>query len=78
MTISKIEEQNATILNIAYNIGKVVTERFMQLLLPFLATLGGFILWHSILEHPDMLQLIGLGLYGGFIVLPVLWTFRRK
>ena len=76
--LGKIEGQNSAVLNVAFNIGKVVTERFMQLLLPFLVTLGAFTLWYSILTHPDVLQLIGLGLYGGFIVLPVLWTFRRK
>jgi hypothetical protein len=77
-TMGKIETQNGAVLDIAFNIGKLVSERLLQLLLPLLATLGGFFLWNSTLNHPDIQQLIGLGLYGAFVMLPVLYTFRRK
>jgi hypothetical protein len=77
-TTTALEAQHSAVLDIAFNIGKIISERFMQLLLPLLATLGGFVLWHSVLEKPDLQQLIGLGLYGAFVELPILWCFRRK
>lgn len=77
-TTRKLEAQHGAVLDIAFNIGKIVSERLMQLFLPLLATAGGLVLWHSVLEKPDLQQLIGLGLYGAFVELPILWTFRKK
>lgn len=52
-----------------------IAETVKELLLPLVAILGAFVLWRAVLPTPNELQLIGLGLYGGLVVLPVL--FRR-
>lgn len=52
-----------------------MAETVRELLLPLVAILGAFVLWRAVLPSPSEFQLIGLGLYGGFVVLPVI--FRR-
>jgi len=46
-----------------------------QNILPLLAIAGGFYLF---LQHPkpDLNELIELGLFGGLVVIPVLWRCR--
>lgn len=71
--LNSIEEKQAAFLQIVLTITRVATNKLFSLLLPFLATLGGFLLWQSVLPKPDTYQLVGLGLYGVLIQIPLLW-----
>jgi hypothetical protein len=74
--LNSINNQQAAFLDIILSITKLVSERLVAVLLPLLATIGGFVLWQEVLPHPDAYQLIGLGLYGFLIQIPLLW--RKK
>jgi len=54
----------------------IVTNKFFEMLLPLLALIFGFVIWKSI-PDPNTYQLISLGLYGAFFLVPTI-VFRRK
>lgn len=71
-----MESKQIAFSEVVLSIANVVGGKLADRILPLLATLGGFFLWYSVLSSPDIYQLIGLGLYGGLVQIPLLWKMR--
>lgn len=73
---SKVEEVATTMLLLGL---KTLSQRFivsLSNLFTLLTCFSAFILWQNVLPNPTGSQLVGLGLYGTFILL--LHIVRRK
>lgn len=70
--------QHNAVVSVALGAAQIISDRLIQVLLPLLTIVGGFVLWRGVLATPTYEQLLGLGLYGAFIVLPILAVSRRK
>jgi hypothetical protein len=76
-SLGKSSEVQDLVITLATSAIKVVTNKIFELLLPLLSIIFGFIIWRGVMEHPDVFQLVGLGLYGAFVLVPTI-IFRRK
>lgn len=71
--LSKLDDN---VLALATSAITIVTNKLFEMLLPLLSIVFGFVIWKSI-PDPNPYQLIGLGLYGMFFLVPtIIW--RRK
>ena len=74
----KVSAQQSLVLDVVLGVAGAFADRFSVFILPLLATVGGFWIWNSVLPKPDTFQLIGLGLYGALVEIPILLTTLRK
>ena len=72
-----ISETQSLVISLATSAINIVVGKTFELLLPLLGLIFGFILWRSVMPSPDIFQLVGLGLYGLFVLVPTI-IVRRK
>ena len=68
--------QQKLVIDIATGTAKAVVEKVLTNLLPLLATTGAFVLWKG--ASTDQNSLIGLGLYGLLIEVPILISAMKR
>ena len=68
--------QQKLVIDIATGTAKAVVEKVLTNLLPLLATTGAFVLWKG--ASTDQNGLIGLGLYGLLIEVPILISAMKR
>jgi hypothetical protein len=71
-----MESKQVAFSEVMLSIANVVGGKLAERVLALLATLGGFCLWYLVLNSPDIYQLIGLGLYGGLVQIPLVWRLK--
>ena len=77
--LEAVDKQHKAVLDVVLSTSRVALATLFQWLLPLLATVGGFWLWNKVLATPDVFQLTGLGLYGAFVILPIIYfTVRHR
>ena len=72
-----VSEVQSLVITLATSALTIVTGKLFELLLPLLGIIFGFVIWRSVMASPDVFQLVGLGLYGAFVLIPTI-IFRRK
>ena len=72
-----VSETQALVITLATSALTIVTGKLFELLLPLLGIIFGFIIWRSVMASPDTFQLVGLALYGAFVLVPTI-LFRKK
>ncbi len=68
------QRQQQAVLEFALGLSKIASAQMFnvlgKLVLPIIALVGGIILWRQVMDAPTQFQLVGLALYGAFVVLP--------
>ena len=70
---ASLKKQNEQIITFVSAALRLLTERFVNAFLAFLGLIGAFFLWEKCLADPSPTQLVGLGLFAGFVI-GLIWT----
>lgn len=70
---ANLKKQNEQIITFVSAALRLLTERFVNAFLAFLGLIGAFFLWEKCLADPSPTQLVGLGLFAGFVI-GLIWT----
>lgn len=71
-------ERQESLLNFLFVAMGASVDKVLKYALPLIATGGGLWLWASSLGAPSQTQLIGLGLYGVLVEIPILWMTLKR
>lgn len=72
-TMTEIPKTQEAITALVLGLAKGIGSKLGHFLLPAAATGGAFWLWNNALTTPDIYKLVGLGLYGGLVLFPLIY-----
>ena len=72
-TMEEIPKTQEAITALVLGLAKGIGSKLGHFLLPAAATGGAFWLWNNALAAPDLFKLVGLGLYGGLVLFPLIY-----
>ena len=72
-TLAEIPKTQEAVTNLVLGLAKGIGSKLGHFLLPAAATGGAFWLWNGALATPDVFKLVGLGLYGGLVLFPLIY-----
>lgn len=71
--MAEIPKTQEAITSLVLGLAKGIGSKLGHFVLPAAATGGAFWLWNGALSAPDIYKLIGLGLYGGLVLFPLIY-----
>ena len=73
MALTEIPKTQEAVTNLVLGLAKGIGSKLGHFVLPAAATGGAFWLWNNALAAPDLFKLVGLGLYGGLVLFPLIY-----
>jgi hypothetical protein len=73
MALAEIPKTQEAVTSLVLGLAKGIGSKLGHFVLPAAATGGAFWLWNNALSAPDLFKLVGLGLYGGLVLFPLIY-----